>query len=83
MDRLQLLFGQSFRAPGSFSLQPSGPALLLETPHPIFHPARCLTQQARHFRARQSLRQQQDSMETVILAGFFGTANLVLQSEKD
>ena len=81
VDLQELRFAQTSRASRTLALGQSRETLGFKTPHPILDGARSVTQQVPHFRTGRSLGHQQDTMETVIIARFFRTANLVLQSE--
>lgn len=49
--------------------------------HPIQHGARCIPQQSRYIRTSHPLGHQQHAMQTVVIAGFFRSTNLILQSK--
>jgi hypothetical protein len=65
--------------PFSKTCQPVG----FETVNPILDRARRVPQPLRHLRAGHPLRDQQHAMQTMIVAGLLGTADLVLQSQHD
>ena len=77
----QLRFAQTPGTPLAWPLGQSGQAFGLKASDPILHRARGISEQAAHFSTSRSLGHQQNSMETVIIARFFRTANLVLQSQ--
>lgn len=77
----QLRFAQTSRTPGALALGQPGKALGLKTPHPILDSARSISEQTADFWASGTLGHQQHAVETVIIARFLRTTNLVLQSE--
>jgi hypothetical protein len=78
-----LVFRQASGPPRSFALQQSRQSVSFKTTDPIFHRSWRSAQKMGHLRAGHTLGYQQHSMETMILARFFRTANLILQSEND
>jgi hypothetical protein len=81
VDLPELRFAQTPRASPTLARGQPRETLGFKTPHPILDAARSVTQPAPHFRTSRSLGHQEDTMETVIIARFFRTANLVLQSQ--
>ena len=79
----QLFFRQTSGPSRSFSLQQSRQTVSFKTPHPILHRPWRIAQKMGHFRTGHTLGYQKHSMETMIVAGFFRAANLILQSEND
>jgi hypothetical protein len=54
---------------------------LLKTVHPVFHAARAIAQKAGHFGTTQTLGDQQNAVQAMVLARLIGTANLVLEGQ--
>jgi len=77
----QLRFAQTGWTPRALALGQPRKAAVLQTPHPILNSARGVSEQAADLWTSRSLGHQQHSMETVIIAGLFRTADLVLQSQ--
>ena len=78
VDFLDLLWVQATRTPRSFTLHQTTQTPLLKTMHPVLHRTRSITQQTRHFWARHTLSNQQHAVQTVIVARFLGTLDLLL-----
>ena len=81
VNLLQLLLAQSPWPARPFSFAQSRQPLFLESSHPILYRARGITEQFRYLRAGYSVGYQKYSMEPVIVAGFVGSSDLILQSE--
>ena len=80
-DFPQLRFAQTSRTPGALALGQPRKGLGLKTPHLILDGAGGVSEQAADFWTSPSLGHQQHSMETVIIARFFRSTNLVLQPQ--
>ena len=83
IDLLQLFLVEAPRPPGSLSSAQAGETALLEPAHPILHRARSIPQQLGDLRARHALSHQQHPIQAVVIAGFLGPSDLILQSEDD
>jgi hypothetical protein len=81
VDLPELRFAQSSWASRTPAFGQPRETLGFKTPYPILDGTRSVAQQAPDFRARRSLGHQEDPMETVIIARFLRTANLVLQAQ--
>jgi len=77
----QLFFGQASRPSRSFPLQQSCQTVSFKTTHPILHRPWPIAQKMGHLRTGHTLGDQEHPMETMIVARFFRTANLILQTE--
>src|SRR5579872_1087483 len=77
----QLRLAQPPGTPRALPLGQTGQTLVLKTPHPVLHGAWGVAEQAADLGTGYSLGHQQHPMEPVIIARFFRTANLVLQSQ--
>ena len=80
IDFFYLPFFQAARASGPLSFGQTRQALLIEAVNPIFNRTRCVAKQASHLRARHTLRNQQNSMQSVIVARLLGPLNFLLQT---
>ena len=79
----QLRIAQTSGTPGALPFAQPRQTSFLKTSDPIFHRARGVSQQPADLRTGHALGHQQHPMEPVIIARFFRTANLVLQSQND
>lgn len=77
----ELRFAQASRASRTLAFGQPRETLGFKMAHPVLDRAGSVAQQAPDFRARRPLGHQEDPMETVIVAGFLRTANLVLQAQ--
>ena len=77
----QLGLAQTPRTPRAWPLGQPGQTLCFKPPDPVLHRARGVPEQAADFWTGCALGHQQHPMEPVIVARFFRTANLVLQSQ--
>ena len=80
---LQLRLAQTSGTPGALSFGQPRQTSFLKTSDPIFHRARGVSEQPADLRTGHALSHKQHPMEPVIIARFFRTANLVLQSQND
>lgn len=80
-NTIQLLGVESARSPRPVPLSQAGKSFLFESLNPVCNCPRSVTQKPGHFSATQSLRDHQHAMEPVIITGFIGTANLILQGQ--
>lgn len=78
IDFLDLPFVESTRPAGPHALSESGKTFLLIAMDPILHRPRCVAEQSRYLRTGQTLRDQQDTMQPVIVARLFRTLDLLL-----
>jgi hypothetical protein len=83
IDSLQLFFRQTSGPSRSFPFQQSSQTVSFKTTDPILHRPWRIAQKTGHLRTGHTLGYQKHSMETMIVARFFRTANLILQSEND
>ena len=81
IDLPELRFAETSRASRTPAFGQPRETLGFKTLHPILDGARSVAQQAPDFRAGRSLGHQEDPMETVIIARFLRTANLILQAQ--
>ena len=81
VDLPELRCAQTSRASRTLALGQPGETLGFKTPHPIFNGTGSVAQQSPHVRAGRSLGHQEDPVQTVIIARFLRTPNLVLQSQ--
>jgi hypothetical protein len=81
IDLPELRFAQSSWASRTLPFGQPCQTVGFKTPNPILDGARSVAQQTSDFRAPRSLGHQEDPMETVIIARFLRTANLVLQAQ--
>ena len=79
----ELRLTQARGTPGALPFDQPAQTSFLKASNPIFHRSRSVSQQPTHLRASHPLGHQQHPMEPVIVARFFRTANLVLQSQND
>ena len=79
----QLRIAQTSGTPGALPFGQPGQTSFLEPSDPIFHRARRVSQQPADLGTGHALGHQQHPMKPVIIARFFRTANLVLQSQND
>ena len=80
---LQLRLAQTSGTPSSLPFAEPGQSLGFKASHPVFHRAGSVSQQPTDLRTGHALRHQQHPMQAVIIARFFRTANLILQSQND
>ena len=66
---------------GSLSLGQTGQSSLIEAVKPILHRTRRVAQQSSHLRTRHALRDQQDTVQPVIVARLLRPLNLLLQNQ--
>ena len=78
VDFLDLLLAQSSWPPGSIALQKSSQPHLFKLVHPILHRSGCVPQQFRRLRACHTLRHEQHAVQSMIIARFFRSSDLVL-----
>jgi hypothetical protein len=78
---LQLGLAQTSRSPRALPFAQPGQTSGFKTLHPILHRARGVPQQSADLRTGQALRHQQHPVKPVIVARFFRTVNLILQSQ--
>ena len=83
VDFLDLLLVQASRPPGPITFQQSSQPHLFKRMDPILNRSRRVPQQCGRFRARQTLRHEQHTVQSMIVARFFRSSDLVLQSEND
>jgi hypothetical protein len=77
----QLRLAQTPGTPRAMPLRQPGQSSVLKAPHPVLHRAWSIPEQPTDLWTGRSLGHQQHPMEPVIIARFFRTANLVLQSQ--
>ena len=80
---LQLGLAQTSGTPGTLPFDQPSQTSFLKTSNPVFHRSRSISQQPTDLRTGHALGHQQHSVEPVVIARFFRTANLVLESEND
>ena len=78
VDSLNLLLVQASWPPGAITLQKSSQPHLFKRMYPILNRSRCVPQQCRRFRARQTLRHEQHTVQSMIVARFIRSSDLVL-----
>jgi hypothetical protein len=74
---------QTLGAADAFPLHQSGEPSGLEASHPIFRGSWSIPQKPRDLGTGHPLGDQQHTMQSVIIARFLRTANLILQSQYD
>jgi hypothetical protein len=79
----QLCLVQTPGTPRALPFGQPGQTSFLKPSNPIFHRPRSISQQPTDLRTGHALGHQQHPVESVIIAGFFRTANLVLQPQND
>jgi len=70
VDVPEVLLIEASGATGPLTFTQPGQAPFLKTPHPILDGPRSIPQQHRDLRARHAVRHQQDTMESMVIAGF-------------
>ena len=81
LELVQLFLLQPRRTPRPLAIDQAGQPLLLEAMHPVLHCPWRISQQASHLATAHPLGYQQQSVQTVIVACFLRTSDLILQSE--
>ena len=77
----QLRLTQARGTPGALPFDQPTQTSFFKASNPIFHRSRSVSQQPAHLWTSHTLGHQQHPLEPVIVARFFRTANLVLQSQ--
>jgi hypothetical protein len=76
----ELLFGQSTGTPWPLSIDQACKTLIFKPVDPVRDCPGCIAQDLSNLPATLSLRDEKHGVESVIVAGFLGTANFVLDS---
>ncbi len=80
-DDLQVLLSQPPGPPRSTAFLETSQPGALKGPNPVLQGARCVAKHGGGLPAGHTLRHEQDCMQAVIIPGFIGPANLVLQRQ--
>ena len=83
VDLPQLRLAQTLGASGAFPLRQSGEPACLKASNPILYRSWGIPQKPADLGTGHPLGDQQHSMQPVIIARFFRTANLILQSQNN
>jgi hypothetical protein len=76
----ELLFGESTGTPGPLSIDQTCKTLIFKPVDPVRDCPGCIAQDLSNFPATLSLGDEKHGVESMIVAGFLGTANFVLDS---
>ncbi len=74
---------QSRRTPRSLPFLQSSQSFPLKAMHPVFHCSGTITKQIPHLATTHSLGNEQHAMQTMVIAGFRASPDLVLQSKNN